>query len=111
MIGRHNVMNALAAFGSGERVGHRRGGSARSISALAPADKRGEVVRFESGFTVINDCYNSSPTALDALAQLLAETPGYRRRILAAGEMLELGTGSAELHRECGQLAAVAEGD
>ena len=48
-----------------------------------PADKRGEVVRFENGFTVINDSYNSSPTALDALARLLAETPGYRRRILA----------------------------
>jgi UDP-N-acetylmuramoyl-tripeptide--D-alanyl-D-alanine ligase len=71
-----------------------------------PADKRGEVVRFEDGFTVINDSYNSSPTALDALAELLAATPGYRRRILAAGEMLELGASAPELHRECGRHAA-----
>ena len=77
--------------------------------SLVPADKRGEVVRFEDGFTVINDSYNSSPTALDALAELLAATPGYRRRILAAGEMLELGASGPELHRECGRHAAALE--
>jgi UDP-N-acetylmuramoyl-tripeptide--D-alanyl-D-alanine ligase len=59
---------------------------------------------------VINDSYNSSPTALNALAQLLADTPGYRRRILAAGEMLELGATSAELHRECGKFAGALKG-
>jgi UDP-N-acetylmuramoyl-tripeptide--D-alanyl-D-alanine ligase len=74
--------------------------------SLVPADKRGEVIRFEDGFTVINDSYNSSPTALDALAGLLAATPGCRRRILAAGEMLELGSSAPELHRECGRHAA-----
>jgi UDP-N-acetylmuramoyl-tripeptide--D-alanyl-D-alanine ligase len=36
---------------------------------------------------------------------LLAATPGYRRRVVAAGEMLELGESSAELHRECGRAA------
>ena len=35
--------------------------------------------------------------------ELLAATPGYQRRILAAGEMLELGKSSRELHRECGR--------
>ena len=44
---------------------------------------------------MINDSYNSSPTALNALTELLAATPGYQRRILAAGEMLELGDSSA----------------
>jgi UDP-N-acetylmuramoyl-tripeptide--D-alanyl-D-alanine ligase len=40
------------------------------------------------------------------LTQLLAATPGYQRRIVAAGEMLELGDSSEELHRECGRAAA-----
>ncbi len=73
---------------------------------LQPADKRGEVVKFQAGFTVINDSYNSSPTALNALAELLAATPGYSRRILAAGEMRELGDSAPELHRECGRFVA-----
>src|SRR2546430_11471798 len=37
---------------------------------------------------------------------LLAATPNFRRRILAAGEMRELCTASPELHREAGQFAA-----
>jgi UDP-N-acetylmuramoyl-tripeptide--D-alanyl-D-alanine ligase len=43
---------------------------------------------------------------LNAMAELLASTPGYKRRILAAGEMLELGSSSAQLHRECGREVA-----
>jgi UDP-N-acetylmuramoyl-tripeptide--D-alanyl-D-alanine ligase len=106
LIGRHNVMNAIAALAAASVWGIGAEEAQRVFSTLTPADKRGEVVRFEDGFTVINDTYNSSPTALSALTQLLAATPGYQRRIVAAGEMLELGDSSEELHRECGRAAA-----
>jgi UDP-N-acetylmuramoyl-tripeptide--D-alanyl-D-alanine ligase len=110
LIGRHNVMNALAAL-AGASVWGIGASEAQSVfPTLLPADKRGEVVRFQDGLTVINDSYNSSPTALNTLAELLDATPGYRRRILAAGEMLELGNSAAELHRECGKLAASLKG-
>ena len=105
LIGRHNVMNALAALAAASVWGVGVEEAKRVFPSLTPADKRGEVVRFEDGFTVINDTYNSSPTALTALTQLLAATPGYQRRIVAAGEMLELGDSSEELHRECGHAA------
>jgi UDP-N-acetylmuramoyl-tripeptide--D-alanyl-D-alanine ligase len=106
LIGRHNVMNAVAALAAASVWGIGADEAKGVFPSLAPADKRGEVVRFEEGFSVINDSYNSSPTALNALVQLLASTPGYQRRILAAGEMLELGTSSADLHRGSGRLAA-----
>ena len=106
LIGRHNVMNALGALAAASVWGIGAEEAKRVFPLLTPADKRGEVVRFEDGFTVINDTYNSSPTALTALVQLLAATPGYKRRIVAAGEMLELGGSSEELHRECGRTAA-----
>jgi len=67
---------------------------------------RGRLLRFAAGFAVINDSYNSNPVALRAMMELLARTPGYRRRILAAGEMLELGPESPKLHREAGGAAA-----
>ena len=110
LIGRHNVMNALAALAAASVWGIGAAEAQGVFPTLVPADKRGEVVRFENGLTVINDSYNSSPTALNALAELLAATPGYRRRILAAGEMLELGTSAAALHRECGKLAGSLSG-
>jgi UDP-N-acetylmuramoyl-tripeptide--D-alanyl-D-alanine ligase len=106
LIGRHNVMNAVAALAAASVWGIDAADAKKVFPGLVPADKRGEVVRYAEGFTVINDTYNSSPTALNALAELLASTPGYSRRILAAGEMRELGASSVELHGECG--AAVA---
>jgi UDP-N-acetylmuramoyl-tripeptide--D-alanyl-D-alanine ligase len=106
LLGRHNAMNALAALATASVWGIGAAEAKNVFPSLVPADKRGEVARFEDGFTVINDSYNSSPSALNAMTELLASTPGHRRRILAAGEMLELGDSSAELHRECGRAAA-----
>lgn len=106
LIGRHNVMNALAALAAASVWGIGAEEARRVFPSLEPAEKRGEVIRFDGDICVINDSYNSSPAALGALIALLAATPGCRRRILAAGEMLELGASSPELHRECGRLAA-----
>jgi len=106
LIGRHNVMNAVAALAAASVWGIGAEDAQHVFPQLQPADKRGEVVKFAEGFTVINDSYNSSPTALNALAELLAATPGFARRILAAGEMRELGESAPELHRECGRHVA-----
>src|ERR1700678_2295787 len=106
LIGRHNVMNAVAALAAASTWGIGAADAQKVFPALTPADKRGEVVRFAAGFTVINDTYNSSPTALSALADLLAATPRHPRNNLAAGEMRELGPSSPELHRECGASVA-----
>jgi UDP-N-acetylmuramoyl-tripeptide--D-alanyl-D-alanine ligase len=43
------------------------------------------------------------------MIKVLAATPNYRRRILAVGEMRELGATSPELHREAGKFAAQTE--
>jgi UDP-N-acetylmuramoyl-tripeptide--D-alanyl-D-alanine ligase len=67
---------------------------------------RGELVKLSNGAAVINDSYNSSPAALQSMTAVLGATSGYRRHILAAGEMRELGRSSGELHREAGQFAA-----
>jgi UDP-N-acetylmuramoyl-tripeptide--D-alanyl-D-alanine ligase len=106
LLGRHNALNALAALAAASCWGIGAEEARRAFSQLAPAGMRGEVLRFEAGFTVINDCYNSSPAALAAILPLLAGTPGYRRRILVAGEMLELGASAGALHRQAGAQAA-----
>ena len=112
LIGRHNVMNAIAALAAASVWGIGAEDAQHVFPSLKPADKRGEVVKFAEGFTVINDSYNSSPTALNSLAELLAETPGFtRRKILAAGEMLELGDflagASSRVRPICGKLQEI----
>jgi UDP-N-acetylmuramoyl-tripeptide--D-alanyl-D-alanine ligase len=107
--GRHAISNALAALAAAS-VWNIGAAEAQSVfrSLRAPA-MRGELLRFSNGAALINDSYNSSPAALQAMTELLAATPNFRRRILAAGEMRELGTASAELHREAGAIAANTE--
>jgi len=109
LVGRHNVTNALAALAAASVWGIGAAEARSVFPKLAPAKMRGEVLRFEAGFAVINDSYNSNPVALATMVDLLAATPGYRRRILAAGEMLELGPRSPEFHREAGRQAAATK--
>jgi len=106
LAGRHVISNALGALAAASawNIG---AGEAQSVfrSLRAPA-MRGELLRFSNGAAIINDSYNSSPAALHAMVTLLAATPNYKRRILAVGEMRELGPSSRQLHREAGQFAA-----
>jgi UDP-N-acetylmuramoyl-tripeptide--D-alanyl-D-alanine ligase len=107
-LGGPHLENALAALAAASVLGVGLDEAAQVFPRLRAAPMRGEVLRFREGFTVINDCYNSNPLALEAMLRLLAETPGARRRILLAGEMLELGPASGELHRAAGRRAAGA---
>jgi UDP-N-acetylmuramoyl-tripeptide--D-alanyl-D-alanine ligase len=100
------VLNALAAIAAASVWGIDASEAQRIFPGLRTPAMRGELIRFTNGFALINDSYNSSPAALQAMTSLLAATPGFQRRILAAGEMRELGPGSAQLHREGGTFAA-----
>jgi UDP-N-acetylmuramoyl-tripeptide--D-alanyl-D-alanine ligase len=104
--GRHVVMNALAALAAASIWGIGAAEAQKVFPGLRTPAMRGELIRFTNGFALVNDSYNSSPEALQAMVSLLAATPGYQRRILAAGEMRELGSSSPRLHRQGGELAA-----
>jgi len=49
----------------------------------------------------VNDAYNSNPQALTGMMEALRKSEA-KRRILVAGEMLELGPEAERLHEECG---------
>jgi UDP-N-acetylmuramoyl-tripeptide--D-alanyl-D-alanine ligase len=104
LVGTHNIYNALAAVATGMERGLSLAEASGALATLAPADKRGAVVQV-GNITVINDCYNSNPTALDAMVDTLAAMPA-KRRIVVAGEMLELGPSAGELHRHSGRHMA-----
>ena len=104
LVGEHNIYNALAAFAVGLDRGLTLSEAVGALATLAPADKRGEVVKL-GNITIINDCYNSNPKALDAMVDALAAMPA-KRRIVVAGEMLELGPAGEEMHRSSGRYIA-----
>jgi UDP-N-acetylmuramoyl-tripeptide--D-alanyl-D-alanine ligase len=104
--GRHVIANALASLAAASVWGIGIEEARAVLPGLRPPAMRGELLRFSDGAALINDSYNSSPAALQAMMALLASTPGFKRKILAVGEMRELGTTSAQLHREAGKSAA-----
>ncbi len=106
LVGRHNVLNALAALATGCLFGISPEELTEGVAKLRPGFLRGEVVRLTNGALVVNDCYNSSPPALEAMLAAVQSLPA-RRRIAVLGAMLELGPGGAALHAQCG--ARVAE--
>jgi UDP-N-acetylmuramoyl-tripeptide--D-alanyl-D-alanine ligase len=104
LLGKHNVYNVLAAAAVALEHGITPSEIAAALPSLHAADKRGQVVQL-GNITVLYDCYNSSPKALMAAVDTLAAIPG-RRKIVVAGEMLELGATGEKLHRECGLYIA-----
>ncbi|MCO6510819.1 MAG: UDP-N-acetylmuramoyl-tripeptide--D-alanyl-D-alanine ligase [Aridibacter famidurans] len=107
LSGKHNVLNALAAAAAGHCLGMKPDEIAEALGTVAPPPQRGEVIRFAEGFTVINDSYNSNPDALMKMVATLVEgAPDAARRIVVAGEMLELGSEEAQIHRETGRRLA-----
>ena len=101
LVGEHNVLNALAAVSVSIARGMKASEAVAALSTLKPADKRGQVLQL-GNITVINDCYNSNPKALRAMVDALSAMKA-ARRIVVAGEMLELGPAGEALHREAGQ--------
>ena len=109
LVGAHNIHNALAAAAVGVERGIPLSEVIASLATLRPAEKRGQVVQV-GNIKVVNDCYNSNPKALEAMVDALATMPA-KRRIVVAGEMLELGPTGEQMHRASGKHIADAKID
>ncbi len=109
LLGAHNAHNAMAALAVAREAGVDVDAATAALATLTAGDKRGEVLQI-AGATILNDSYNSNPEALRSMIRTLAARKAWRR-ILIAGEMLELGERGPELHRECGKAAADAKLD
>ncbi len=106
LLGAHNALNALAGLAVAREASIDLEAAAAALKSLIAGDKRGEVIEIK-GATILNDCYNSNPEALRSMIRTLAARPA-KRRILVAGEMLEMGEHGPALHTACGRAAAVA---
>lgn len=106
LLGAHNAQNAMAGLAVAIEAGVDLDAATAVLASLTAGDKRGEVIEI-GGAVLLNDSYNSNPEALRSMIRTLATRPG-RRRILIAGEMLELGEHGPALHAACGKAAAEA---
>jgi UDP-N-acetylmuramoyl-tripeptide--D-alanyl-D-alanine ligase len=103
--GAHQVRNALVAAAVGAALGIAPGDIVAGLARARPARMRQEVLEV-GDLLIIDDSYNASPQSMQAAFEVLAQVGGRRRRVLALGEMRELGPRSPEFHRQVGGEAA-----
>ena len=109
MSGRHNLTNALAAAAVATCFEIKPEQIAAALNTAKPPRMRGEVLDFATGFRVVDDSYNSNPRSLINMVRTITEAgTNARRRIVVAGEMLELGPDEAALHRGAGREIGLA---
>ena len=105
LAGPHFVEDFLAAAAVAHVLGVAPEAMAEAAASLRAARHRGELLRLGREVTVLDDCYNSSPEALEAAVEALSLVPG-RRRVAVLGDMLELGPTAGALHRAAGRSLA-----
>ena len=103
IVGRHNVLNACAATAVALSLGLDIATIKAALESMAPVKGRLLPLAGRNGCTLFDDSYNANPRSVTAAAEFLAGLDGESWLVL--GDMLELGDGATELHREVGASA------
>jgi UDP-N-acetylmuramoyl-tripeptide--D-alanyl-D-alanine ligase len=102
LLGEHNVMNALAAIATATYYGVQPVMIKQGLQSIQLTSMRIEQLQAPSGFTILHDAYNASPSSVIAAIRLMEQLHGYQRKIMVLGDMLELGQDEEQYHREIG---------
>jgi UDP-N-acetylmuramoyl-tripeptide--D-alanyl-D-alanine ligase len=109
LLGLGNLANILAAIAVALTLDVPLAAIEQRVASLRPAYHRGELLRLPGGVTLIDDSYNSSPSALKRSLEVMGAAKGSARKVGVLGEMLELGEHAERLHAECGRAARDAD--
>ena len=104
--GRHNVLNALAATATALAAGAELAAVKAGLEAVRPVAGRLATRRGRHGARLLDDSYNANPGSLQAGLDVLASCAG--RRLLALGDMAELGGDERAEHVHAGEAARTA---
>lgn len=98
LIGAYNIDNMLAAAAVGVRFGVSPEQVDHALATYAPHLGRSELKRTDSN-TLIVDAYNANLTSMQAALDNFRQIPA-PHKMAVLGEMRELGTASADAHRQ-----------
>jgi UDP-N-acetylmuramoyl-tripeptide--D-alanyl-D-alanine ligase len=104
LLALHNVQNALAAAASTFAIGFSMQEIVTGLQNATAIGGRLKALVGLNSATVIDDSYNGNPDSVKAGLDLLAQLPG--QRILALGDMAELGVDELKMHKSIGTYAA-----
>ncbi|KTF15177.1 UDP-N-acetylmuramoyl-tripeptide--D-alanyl-D-alanine ligase [Pseudoalteromonas sp. H105] len=101
--GRHNVMNALIATALTSEFGVSLKNAAHALANMGEVKGRVNIIKVSDKLTVIDDTYNANVQSVKAAIDLLSDIEG--QRVLAFGDMGELGEQARMYHQQVGEYA------
>jgi UDP-N-acetylmuramoyl-tripeptide--D-alanyl-D-alanine ligase len=106
VLGRHHIMNAVAAAAVAWAVNLSSSTIAAALAEFHPVDKRMEILTLPGDIHIINDSYNANPGSMAAALETLIHLKKQGKTVAVLGDMLELGEDSSTLHRKVGGIVA-----
>ncbi|MEJ6476337.1 UDP-N-acetylmuramoyl-tripeptide--D-alanyl-D-alanine ligase [Pseudoalteromonas piscicida] len=103
LSGQHNVGNALIAAALTTELGASLAEVASGLAQMSEVKGRVNMIQVSDTLRVVDDTYNANVKSVNAAIDLLASMSGYK--VLALGDMAELGEDAREYHREVGEYA------
>jgi len=100
LLGKHNVLNALAAAAATLATGISLPTIKHGLENMTAASGRLQLHKVTDGIRVIDDTYNANPFSLQAAINILANFAG--KKVLVLGDMKELGEEAISLHESAG---------
>jgi UDP-N-acetylmuramoyl-tripeptide--D-alanyl-D-alanine ligase len=102
LIGQYNFDNMLAAACVGVYLGVKESLISEALASYTPSNNRSQLTRTVHN-SLILDAYNANPSSLSAAIENFALLDA-SKKILIAGDMLELGPESTQEHRNIARL-------
>lgn len=103
VFGQHNVLNAVAAATAAQMVGASLAAIKAGLESMQPVKGRLVMRAGIAGARIFDDTYNANPYSMSAALKVLMQYPG--EKIFVMGDMVELGEGTENHHRDIGVLA------
>jgi len=103
--GEHNVYNAAAAIAVAGYLDMKYEEIKQRLKDVSLPKMRLERIKI-GDILFLNDSYNSNPNSFECAVRVLQETGPAEKKIIVAGDMMELGSKSNELHKLVGESIA-----
>lgn len=105
-LGLNNIYSCLGALAVGISLNLNLVESTENLTKHIAPRGRMNLIKGINNSVIIDDTYNSSPTALNSALETLKSLKIKKRRIAVLGDMMELGKHTISAHREAGVLVA-----
>lgn len=104
LYGKHNIFNTIVGIAVGQFYKVPIEKIQAALQQINITQMRFQFLTAKTGFTIINDAWNASPSSMKAAIETLQKLNAYKKKIIVIGDMLELGKKAETYHREIGKM-------